>query len=27
LHDNYPTLKQAVMDWMAYQEADKESEE
>jgi hypothetical protein len=27
LHESYPTLKQAVMDWMAYQEADKESEE
>lgn len=24
LHQNYPTLKQAVMDWLAYQEADKE---
>lgn len=24
LHENYPTLKQAIMDWMAYQEADKE---
>lgn len=22
LHENYPTLKQAIMDWMAYQEAD-----
>ena len=22
LHENFPTLKQAVMDWMAYQEAD-----
>jgi hypothetical protein len=27
LHQNYPTLKQAVMDWLAYQEADKESKE
>lgn len=27
LHENYPTLKQAVMDWLAYQEADKENEE
>ena len=26
LHSNYPTLKQAVMDWLDYQEADKESE-
>lgn len=24
LHENYPTLKQAVMDWLTYQEADKE---
>lgn len=23
LHKNYPTLKQAVIDWLAYQEADK----
>lgn len=23
LHENYPSLKQAVMEWMAYQEADK----
>lgn len=23
LHNNYPTLKQAVMDWLTYQEADK----
>lgn len=23
LHKNYPTLKQAVMDWMAHQDADK----
>lgn len=22
LHENYPTLKQAIMDWLAYQEAD-----
>lgn len=26
LHENFPTLKQAVMDWMAYQAANKESE-
>ena len=27
LHENYPTLKQAVMDWLAYQEADKTESE
>jgi len=26
LHSNYPTLKQAVIDWMEYQKADKENE-
>lgn len=26
LHENYPTLKQAVMEWLDYQEADKEKE-
>ena len=26
LHQNYPTLKQAIMDWLDYQEADKEEE-
>ena len=24
LHQNYPTLKQAIMDWLAYQESDEE---
>ena len=27
LHQNYQTLKQAVMDWINYQEADKENDE
>ena len=26
LHEDYPTLKQAVMEWLAYQNAEKESE-
>ena len=26
LYENYPTLKQAIMDWLNYQEADKENE-
>ena len=27
LHENYPTLKQAVMDWMAHQDAEAEVED